>query len=240
MAVVTDWAVIETADGEMPMYMARPEGGSAGPGILVVHDMFGLTEHVQDVCRRFAGEGLIALAPDLYYSFATRRVPYDAPEQAQSLRQQRSDDKVFDDLYAAFRLLAARGEVRSGLVGAVGFGTGGRDAFLQATRNSEVLALVTFYAPLASEAPTAALQACARLEPPALLLFAGEDSTISTDDVACVDKTLAELGKDYELITYPQVSHGFFCDAQPDVYDADTAAEAWNRTVDFLYERLEG
>jgi carboxymethylenebutenolidase len=240
MAVVTDWAVIETADGQMPMYMARPEGGSAGPGILVVHDIFGLTEHVQEVCRRFAGEGLIALAPDLYYSFATRKVPYEEPAQAKSLRQQRSDDKVFDDLYAAFRLLAARGEVRSGLVGAVGFGTGGRDAFLQAARNPEILALVTFYAPLASETPTAALEASARLEPPALLIFAGEDTTISANDVADVDKTLAELGKDYELITYPRVGHGFFCDAQLDVYDAETASEAWNRTVDFLYERLEG
>ena len=140
--VVTDWAYLDTADGQMRMYMARPEGGTAGPGVLVIHEIFGLNEHIQDVCRRFADEGIIALAPDLYHGFATRTVPYDDVPAALKLREQLTDEQLLDYLNLAFRFVGNRGEVRSGLVGVVGFCSGGHDAFMLATRNPDVLALV--------------------------------------------------------------------------------------------------
>src|SRR5438876_11042992 len=148
----------------MRMYTARPDAGTAGPGVLVVPEIFGLNEHVQDVCRRFADEGFVALAPDLYHSFAKRTVPYDDVAAARSLREKLTDQQVMDYLDAALRLLAARGEVRSGLVGAIGFGSGGRDAFLLATRNPDVLALVGYYAPIARDEPFAPIKASGRLQ----------------------------------------------------------------------------
>jgi len=98
---VTDWAIIDTAVRPMRMYMARPEGGTAGPGVLVVHDAFGVTDHLQEMCRRFAEEGLVALAPELYHGFATRAVSYDDPAAADALHEQLSESQLMDDLFAA-------------------------------------------------------------------------------------------------------------------------------------------
>lgn len=142
MGVVTQERNLETSDGLMRVYMARPEGGSAGPGILVVHELFGLTEHIQGVCRRFAEEGFVAAAPDLYHRLRTKTVPYDDVPAAMGLRKQHTEAQIIEDLDITLRFLAARGEVRSGLCGVAGFCSGGLDAFALATRNSDVLALV--------------------------------------------------------------------------------------------------
>jgi carboxymethylenebutenolidase len=190
VGIVTEWLVLDTADGAMRMYTARPDSGTAGPGVLVVPEIFGLNEHVQDVCRRFADEGFIALAPDLYHSFAKRTVPYDDVAAARSLRQKLTDQQVMDYLDAALRVLAARGEVRSGLVGAIGFGSGGRDAFLLATRNADVLALVSYYAPIARDEPSAPIKASGRLEAPALFFFGEADQVVPADQVDSVRNAL--------------------------------------------------
>ncbi|MEA2642614.1 MAG: carboxymethylenebutenolidase [Chloroflexota bacterium] len=240
MAVVTDWAVIETSGGPMRMYMARPEGGTAGPGVLIIHEIFGLTDHILDVSRRFAQEGIVALAPELYHALPTRTAPYEDVAGARALRQQLKDDQIVDDLSGALRFLGARGEVRSGLTGVVGYCSGGRDAFMLATRNSDVLALVSYYGSITGDEPSAPINAGGKLEAPALLLYAERDHLISAEQVERVRDTLTRLNKDFDIVTYPNVGHGFFCDARPDSYDADAAADAWNRTVDFLYERLEG
>src|SRR5688572_15014597 len=154
MAVVTDWAYLDTPAGTMRLYMARPQGGTAGPGVLVVQDAFGLNDHIQQVCQRFAEEGLVAIAPELYHGLPTRTAPYDDAAAAQALRQKLSDDQVIDYLSTGLRFLGARGEVRSGLCAAVGFGAGGRDTFLLATRNPDVLALVAYAGSLAPDGPT--------------------------------------------------------------------------------------
>ena len=240
MEVVTDWAVLDTSDGPMRMYMARPQGGTAGPGVLIVQDVFGLTEHVQEVSRRFAEEGFVALVPELYHRFATRKVSYEDVSAARSLRQQLTDDQVMDDLSIALRFLGARGEVRSGLVGAVGYGAGGRDAFMLATRNPDVLALVCYYGSIAPDNESALIHASANLQAPALFFYGETDSIIPAAEVDRVEDMLTGLGKDHEIVTYPDVGHGFACEARPEGYDPDAAADSWSRAVDFLYERLEG
>ena len=240
MGVVTDWAVLDTPEEPMRMYMARPEGGIAGPGVLVIHDIFGLTEHIQDVCRRFADEGFVALAPDLYHRYPVKTYDYGDGSGALGQRSRLSSVNILDDLSLAFRFLAARGEVRSGLVGAVGFCSGGRDAFFLATQNPDLLAAVSFYGPLAPDQPESPLRLASGLEAPLLLIFAEQDHLIPPSEVALVHDTLAKFGKEHETMTHAGVAHGFFCDARPDSYAPEAAAEAWTRTIDFLYEKLEG
>jgi carboxymethylenebutenolidase len=241
MAIVTDWAYLDTPAGTMRLYMARPQGGTAGPGVLVVHDAFGLTDQIQQTCQRFAEEGLVAIAPELYHGLSPRTAAYDDVAAAQGLRQKVSDEKVVDYLTTGLRFLGARGEVRSGLCAAVGFGTGGRDAFLLATRNPDVLALVAYAGALTSANGTAApLDASAKLDAPTLLFFGEADETIPAEEVALVQETLLKQSKDFDVVTYPGAGQGFFCDAQPDRYHEESATDAWTRTVDFLYERLEG
>jgi len=237
---VTDWAIIDTADRPMRMYMARPEGGTAGPGVLVVHDAFGVTDHLQEVCRRFAEEGLVALAPELYHGFATRSVSYDDPAAAEALHGQLGESQLMDDLFAALRFLGARGEVRSGLCGVVGYGAGSRNACLLATRNSDVLALVSYGGALAPDGPSSPVRDSANLVAPVLLFFGESDKAISAEGIQQLRDTLTNAAVDHDIVTYPGVGDGFFCEAQTDRFDADAAADAWTRTVDFIYERLEG
>lgn len=240
MALVTDWAVLDTAAGQMRMYMARPDGGAAGPGVLVIQEIFGLTEHIQDVCRRFAEEGFVALAPDLYHSFPTRTAAYEDVAGALKLREQLGSEQLLDDLNAAFRFLGNRGEVRSGLVGVVGFCSGGRDAYVLGIQNPDVLAVVSYYGPIAADTPAAPIHDTVNLLAPTLLFFGETDHLIPAADVERARDTLTRLGKDFEIVTYDGVGHGFFCDARPGSYDPNAAADSWTRTVDFLYLHLEG
>jgi carboxymethylenebutenolidase len=227
MGVVTQWRNLETPDGQMPVFMARPEGGAAGPGLLIIQEVFGLTEHIQEVCQRFAEEGFVTLAPELYYRLRTRTAPYDDVKAAMDLRKQHTQAQLLDDLGIALRFLAARGEVRSGLAGVVGFCSGGRDAFTLATHNPDVMALISFYADAAN------------LQAPSLFVFGGKDHLIPPAQVERVRDTLTELGKDHEILVYPEAGHGFFCDARPANYDPDAAADAWTKTIDFLYQYLD-
>jgi carboxymethylenebutenolidase len=239
MGVVTQWRNLETPDGQMPVFMARPEGGAAGPGLLIIQEVFGLTDHIQEVCQRFADEGFVTLAPDLYYRLRARTAPYDDVPSAMELRKQHSQAQILDDLGIALRFLAARGEVRSGLAGVVGFCSGGRDAFTLATHNSDVMALVSFYGPIAGDEPSPPLADAANLEAPSLFIFGGKDHLIPPAQVDRIRNTLTELNKDHEIVVYPDAGHGFFCDARPANYEADAAADAWAKTVDFLYQYLD-
>jgi carboxymethylenebutenolidase len=240
MTVVTDWEIVDTSYGPMRMYTARPEGGTAGPGVLIVSDRFGLTNHIQDVSRRFAEEGIVALAPDLYHRLGTRAVAHDDPDSADALRAQLTDTEIIDDLTLALRFLGARGEVRSGLTGVVGYGEGGRDAFLLATRNADVLAVVAYGGAIAADDPSAPISASPDLQAPALLFVGEEDETTPAADCEYLQKTLDSLGKDYELVSYPGARAGFFCEARNGAYDEKATEDAWTRSVDFLYQRLEG
>ncbi len=240
MGIETDWEVVDTSYGQMRMYTARPEGGTAGPGVLIVHDRFGLNDHVQGVARHFAEEGIVALAPDLYHKLPTRSVPYDDVSGAQKLREQLPEYEILDDLTLALRFLGARGEVRSGLTGAVGFGDGGRDAFLLATRNWDVLAVVSYCGSLAPDELSAPIESSADLQAPALLFFGEAEELVSDGELGRIRDTLDSLGKDYEIVTYTDAGNGFFCEARADVYDEEATKDSWVRTVDFLYQYLEG
>ncbi|MBM2809723.1 MAG: Carboxymethylenebutenolidase [Chloroflexi bacterium] len=240
MGVVTDWIVLDTATGPMRMYIARPEGGTAGPGILVIQEIFGLTEDLQATCRRFAEEGFVALAPEIYHAQPVRLGSYDDVAAAMKIREQMSDDQVLDDLNSAFRLLAARGEVRSGLVGALGFCAGGRDAFMLGTRNPDVMAVICFYGSLAPDDSDAPINDAAKLAGPSLIFYGEDDRVVPIAQADRVRDELTRLGKDFEIVTYPNAGHGFMNAARARTYVADVAAEAWTRTIDFLYEKLEG
>jgi carboxymethylenebutenolidase len=240
MGVESDWEILDTSYGPMRMYTARPEGGTAGPGVLVVCERVGITEHIEGVCRRFADEGIVALAPDLYHRFSPRALGYDDLAGAAARRSQLSDQEVVDDLTIALRFLGARGEVRSGLTGVVGFGEGARDAFLLGTQNPDVLALVCFYGRMVSDQSGSVLEGAASLQAPLLLFYGEADLQNPPDERVRLQATLDGAGVDYDVVTYPDAAYGFFCDARPDAYDPKAAEDAWMRTVDFVYERLEG
>jgi carboxymethylenebutenolidase len=207
-------------------YLAVPESGS-GPGLIVIQEWWGLVAHVRDVCDRFAAEGFVALAPDLYRGETTTE-----PDEAGKLMMALNLDRAGRDLAGAVRFLLGHDAVTSRAVGVTGFCMGGGLALVLACqRPDEVAACVPFYGviPWPDAQPD-----WSRLDAAVQGHFAELDAMFGPEAVQQLQSTLDDLGKQAELIVYPGVDHAFFNDTRPDVHDPEAATLAWNRTVAFF------
>ena len=239
MAVQTEWVTTQTADGEMRVFVARPEGNQSLPGIIVIQEIFGVNGHIQDVTRRYAEQGFVAAAPEIYHRFEQRDVPYSDMQTAFGLRRQLSDDQVMMDVDATFELLNNRQDVQKGQVGIVGFCYGGRVAYLAATRNPNLKAVASYYGGgIAADDPNAPVHATRNIRAPMILFFGEQDQSIPMDQVRQIEKTLKEQGKQFELHTYPEAGHGFFCDARAGNFNEQAAADAFPKTIQFFKRNL--
>ena len=241
MAVKAEWVNAETPDGDMRVYLARPEGNGPFPAIIVIMEIFGVNEHIQDVTRRYAEEGFVAASPEVYHRFETKDVPYENMQEAFALRGRLSDDMVMMDVDATYELLNSRPEVRKGQVGIVGYCYGGRVAYLAATRNPNLKAVASYYGGrIVADDADAPVNASANIKAPMILFFGEKDQSIPMDQVQKIDQTLKSLNKDYELVVYPQAGHGFFCDHRPAHYSKEASEDAWPKTIQFFERNLAG
>jgi carboxymethylenebutenolidase len=128
MAVKAEWTTTKTPDGDMRVYVARPEGNGPFPGIIVIMEIFGVNEHIQDVTRRYAEEGFIAASPEVYHRLEEKEVPYEEMQKAFGLRSQLTDDQVMMDVDATYELLNNQPGIHKGQIGIVGYCYGGRVA----------------------------------------------------------------------------------------------------------------
>jgi len=242
MAVKAEWATTKTPDGDMRVYVARPEGNESLPGIIVIQEIFGVNDHIQDVTRRYAEQGFVAAAPEIYHRFDRKDVPYTEMQAGFALRQQLSDDQVMDDVNATFDLLNNRPDVQKGQIGIVGFCYGGRVAYLAATRNPNLKAVASYYGGgiAAPNDPGAPIGATANIKAPIALFFGEQDQAIPMDQIRQIEAKLKEQGKKFELHTYPAAGHGFFCDHRPGNYRPESAADAWPKTIGFFKRELAG
>jgi carboxymethylenebutenolidase len=230
---------LATADGPMRTFRARPDGRPRG-GIVVVQEAFGLNAHIEDVTRRFADAGFLAVAPELFHrSDEPGPFAYDDFAAVLSAMGALSDELMLADVDAALAHLAEHDlpAVRAGIVG---FCMGGRVSFLVAARRG-LGAAVGFYGggivnarfpqfpALVGEAPT--------LRTPWLGLFGDRDGSIPVDDVEALRAALVDAPVDTDVVRYPDAEHGFFCDLRPS-YAPDAAADAWPRTLTW-FERLD-
>lgn len=209
-------------------YLAVPESGS-GPGVIVIQEWWGLVDHIADVCNRLAGEGFVALAPDLFGGATTHD-----PTEASKLMQQLPVAQAATDLAGAIDFLLEHSSVTSSQVGAVGFCMGGGFVLvLAAQQGDRVGAAVPFYGAIPGEMPD-----FSRLSAPVLGHFGEEDEGVPPDTV----RTLAEAieqqsGAAPEIHFYP-AGHAFFNDQNPSSYAPEQAELAWSRTLDFLRSTL--
>ncbi len=216
-----------TTNGQTtPAYLARPK--APGPGVIVIQEWWGLVPHIEHIADRFAAEGFVALAPDLYHGEKAT-----SPDQAGKLMMSLRIDEAARDLAAAADYLIALPEVTSAKVGTVGFCMGGALSLFAASRNPQVGACVVFYGGHPNVKPN-----LASLEAPVLGLYAGLDTFVTPEVVGELDRQLTTLGKRHEFHTYPQSQHAFFNDQRPEVYDAAAAKDAWTRTVGFFRREL--
>jgi carboxymethylenebutenolidase len=215
-----------------PGYLATPESG-AGPGVVVLHEWWGLTEPFRDVCDKLAAAGFVALAPDLYRGKTT-----DSAEEAEALSGA-LDQKVEQwrgDIAGAMRFLRQNGATipadGRGAFGLLAFSLGGAYALdMSVTVPDEVAAVVSYYA-------TYPGLDYRRAKAAYLFHFAEHDQYESAEGAARMEQELKAAGKTVTVYTYPGTKHGFVGFNHPDAYDADATALAWERTLAFLNAEL--
>jgi carboxymethylenebutenolidase len=216
------------AAGTTGGYISIPESGS-GPGVIVIQEWWGLVDHIKDVCDRFADEGFVALAPDLYHGKTTK-----SPDEAGKLMMALRIDEAERDLTAAREYLSSHDAVTSKKIGVVGFCMGGALSLYTATKNPHIGACVVFYGGHPNVKPD-----LPNLKAPVLGLYAERDGFVTPELARELERKLKELGKQVEVHIYPGADHAFFNDARPEVYNADAAGDAWRRTVEFLRKHLQ-
>lgn len=215
------------AEGNTGGYLATPKQGS-GPGVIVIQEWWGLVDHIKDVCDRFAEEGFVALAPDLYHGKTTK-----SPDEAGRLMMAMRIDEAERDLSAAVEYLSTQDSTTSDKVGVVGFCMGGALALYAATKNDKVGACVVFYGghpKVKADLPN--------LQAPVLGLYAEKDRSVTPDLVRALERDVKALGKQIEVVIYKDADHAFFNDTRPEVYNAEASADAWQRTIAFLRQHL--
>ena len=225
---------IETADGPMPVQLARPAAGGPFPAVIVVQEAFGLNSHIAGVAERIAGEGYVTLAPDLFHrGGGDRTAGYDDLPRALTLMGELTDDGIARDIAAALTVLEKHSAVRADRIGITGFCMGGRVSYLAACAlPGRIKAAVPFYG---GGIP---IDRTATLDAPVLALFGEDDPFIPLDQVHALEAEAKRLGKRLTVHVYPKAPHGFFCDER-DSYRPEAAADSWQRMTAFFAEHLK-
>ena len=209
-------------------YLAVPESGS-GAGVIVIQEWWGLVPHIKDVCERFAAEGFVALAPDLYHGRTTT-----SPDEAGKLMMALNIEGAEKDLRGAIEYLLAHESTVGERVGTVGFCMGGALSLYAASKNERVGACVVFYGGHPKVKPD-----LENMRAPLLGFYAERDDFATPAGARELEAKLKSLGKQAEIHVYDNADHAFFNDARPEVFNPTAAADAWQRTIDFFREHLE-
>jgi carboxymethylenebutenolidase len=233
MEISSEMVGISSPTGVMQCLHARPATPGPHPAVIVVMEAFGLNGHIKDVAKRFAAEGYVAVAPDMYHREKNAVVGYDDLPAAIRLMSGLADDGIVEDVAAVVGHLQGAEHVRADRIGITGFCMGGRITFLAACTIPALAAAVPFY----GGGIGGLLDRAKDLGCPALLFFGDKDAFIPKDEVDRIRATLADLGKPAEVRVYAGAEHGFFCDERSS-YNPEAARDSWKRALDFFARHL--
>lgn len=228
---MTEEITLTTADGDMPTYVAIPEGDARG-GIVVVQEAFGVTPHIQSICRRLAEAGYTALAPAFYHRVGSPVLDYGDFNAVMPAMASLTAGGIESDLDAAFDELKRRG-FDDAHTGIVGFCMGGTVVLFAGTQWA-LGAAVTFYGGGVSQGRfgfPSLLDIATDLQTPWLGLYGDLDQGISVDDVEALRRVAAAAPVPTEVVRYPEAGHGFNCNDRSDAYHEPSATDAWRRTL---------
>lgn len=223
----------KSGDLTLPAYLARPPKQKHAPAVLVIHEVFGLNDHIKAVADRIAHAGYVALAPNFFVRAAAAPPPKDATD-TQSIRRAASSipvEAAIKDMQAGLDLLKADKGVK-GHLASIGFCMGGGFSYQIATHTKDLAGAVIFY----GRTP---LELVPQVSCPLLASFGGLDKGIPPEGVQAWIDALTKAGKSVDAKIYPAAGHGFFNDTRPTAYNAEAAADAWQRVLKFFHERLE-
>jgi carboxymethylenebutenolidase len=225
---------IPVEGGELPAYRAVPSGSDKRPVVLVVQEIFGVHEHIRDVCRRLAKRGYFAVAPELYARQGDVSKMTDVQQIVSTVVAKVPDAQALSDLDATADWAATTGRADAAKLGITGFCWGGRITWLYAAHSPKLKAGVAWYGRLKS--PTDALHPknpidlVADLKAPVLGLYGGADTGIPMADVEAMRQALEKAQSKSEIVVYPDAPHGFFADYRAS-YRAADAADGWKRLL---------
>lgn len=216
-----------SGDETLSGYLAVPASGR-GPGLVVVQEWWGLVDHIRDVCDRLAREGFTALAPDLYRGDSTAD-----PGEAGRMMLELEIPRARSDLDAAVSALLNHSAVDGSRVGCIGFCMGGQLALAAGARNPRIAAIVDCY----GVHPEVRVD-FEGMKAAVLGVFAENDEFIPAERVRQLEEEIRAAGGRASCRVFVGAQHAFLNDSRPDVYDAATAAEAWNDILPFLRAEL--
>jgi carboxymethylenebutenolidase len=222
---------IPVKDGEIPGYRAMPATGGPFATVLVVQEIFGVHEHIRDMCRRCAKVGYFAIAPELYARQGDVAKMSNVQEIVDNVVKKAPDAQVMGDLDAAAAYAKASGKADTSRLGITGFCWGGRVVWMYAAHNPTLKAGVAWYGPLTSSyypGDKTALDVVKDLKAPVLGLYGGADQGIPIEAVNKMRDALRAAKKPGDLIVYPDTPHGFNADYRPS-YRKDAAEGGWKR-----------
>jgi len=240
MEVVSSEVLIPTGGATMPGHLAKPATGGPYPALVVVMEAFGLNDQMRRITDKFASEGFVTFAPNLYFRQPNNVVGYNDLPGAIRLMGLLKDDQIVADMTASIDYLKTLKEVKPAF-GTVGFCMGGRISFLTACRNSDLKATAPYYGGgmVKSRQPDAKapIDYVEGLKAPVLAFFGGKDAFIPLTEVDEFRDALRKAGKAAEVVLYPDADHGFMCDERPSFHPTHSK-EAWAKTIAFFKQNL--
>ncbi|HZP56542.1 MAG TPA: dienelactone hydrolase family protein [Dehalococcoidia bacterium] len=221
MAGVYSESVEYPANGVPGMgFLARPDDDAAHPGVIVIQEWWGVDDHIRDVARRLAGEGFVALAPDLYHGESASE-----PDEARKLVMHMNREQAMKDLTGAVAYLRSLPRVAPKRLGCIGFCMGGSLTLALAAASPEIAAAAPFYAGM--QPPPEQL---AKIDAELFCAFGADDQGIPLETVRKFETTLKDHGRRVEVKVYDGAPHSFFNDTRPS-YRPEAAQDAWARSL---------
>jgi carboxymethylenebutenolidase len=227
--LITEQMTYPGATGDVRAYLARPKTDGKLPGVVVIHENRGLNPHIEDVTRRVALEGFLAIAPDALTPVGG--TPEDS-EKAPALLQKLDPRTTVENYVAAVKYLKTH-PASTGKVGVTGFCWGGGMANQVAVHSPDVLAAVPYYG------AQPAAEDVSKIKASMLLHYAAVDERINKG-IGVYEEALKKASIDYKLYVYEGAQHAFNNDTTPARYNKEAATLAWQRTISFFKEKLKG
>jgi carboxymethylenebutenolidase len=236
-ALIVKEVKIPVADGEIPAYLAYPAEDGDFPVILVVHEIFGVHEHIKDVCRRLAKLGYLAVAPELFARQGDVSTMTDINEIIAKVVSKVPDAQVLADLDATVNWVGKHSKGDVNHLAVTGFCWGGRITWLYCAHNPQLKAGIAWYGkltgPTSELQPTHPIDIASQLKVPVLGLYGGKDNSIPLDSVERMKKLLANGDSRSDIHVYADAGHAFFADYRPS-YHKESAENGWKRLQDWL------
>ncbi len=231
---------IPVADGQIPAYRAMPSRGEGLlPVVLVVQEIFGVHEHIKDLCRRLAKLGYLAVAPELYARQGDVSKIEDLRQILSEVVSKVPDAQVMADLDATVAWAKATGKADTSKLAVTGFCWGGRIVWLYAAHNPDVKAGAAWYGRIVGDPddlhPRNPIDVADSLKAPVLGLYGGADQGIPLASIERMRAAVKEAGKAAEIVVYPEAPHGFYADYRP-TYRKEAAEDAWDRMLAWFRE----